>query len=315
MKKLIIALNCVGLFITSTAFAQKAPAVIQAETFAKTAPNYRSYWHRGLAEMNSFELEQSRYGELHEGELVVIFVTEDFLKTKQVKHDFGPKTDAVPIMKMLANTRFWTGLYPYNLTTTAFVPVKDAKISKLSFSQTDWCGQVFSQFNRIATGFDVESRSYFQSEGDRDFKIADAVLEDELWTRLRLDPKNLPTGTFEAVPSMKFLRLNHKEAKAYPAKGKVDASVNRDFLKAPASAYTLSFDELGRTLTLYYEPAFPYRILAFEEVAPAIFHPQGGKPEVLTTRGILKESIMLDYWKKHSKADAGYRKSLGLKPL
>ncbi len=315
MKTLIIALTCVGSFATSLAFAQKAPAVIQTETFAKTAPNFGSYWYRGLAEMNRFEVQQSRYGELHEGEAVVIFVTEDFLKTKQVKHDFGPKEDAVPIMKMLSYRRFWTGIYPYNLTTTAFVPVKEAKISKLSFSQMDWCGQVFAQFNRNGKGFDVESRSYFQSEGDQDFKIADVVLEDELWTRLRLDPKKLPTGTFEAVPSMQFLRLNHKEAKAYTATAKIEAGVTRKFLKAPVSTYTLSFKDLSRTLTLYYEPTFPYRIMAFEEVATAIFNPKGGEPEVLTTRGILADSIMLDYWAKHSNADAGYRKSLGLKPL
>ncbi len=315
MKKLIIALTCLGSFATSVAFAQKAPAVIHAATFAKTATTFGSYWYRGLAEMNRFEVQQSRYGEMHEGELVAIFVTEDFLKTKQVKHDFGPKTDAVPIMKMLAYRHFSTGIYPYNLTTTAFVPVKEAKISKLSFSQTDWCGQVFSQFNRTDQGFNVESRSYFQSEGDKDFKIADAVLEDELWTKLRLNPKNLPTGTFDAVPSMAFLRLNHREAKVYTAKATTQEKVVRDFLKTPASAYTISFEDLGRTLILYYEPTFPFRIVAFEEIAPAIFNPQGGEPEVLTTRGVLAESIMLDYWKKHTNADAGYRKSLGLKPL
>ena len=91
--------------------------------------------------------------------------------------------------------------------------------------------------------------------------------------------------------------------------------MTRKFLKAPASAYTISFEDLGRTLTLYYEPAFPYRIVAFEEVAPAIFNPKGGEPEVLTTRGVLAESIMLDYWAKHSNADNGYRKALGLEPL
>lgn len=315
LKWLMLAALLIQWPMIPVGVAQTAPKVLRSADHARTSRDFRSYWHRGLAEVNRFELQQSRYGELHEGEAVMVFVTEDFLTDRQVKHEFGPKDAAVPILKGLQYRRFWTGVYPYNITTTAFVPVKESKLLKLSFGQTDWCGQVSAQLNRTPTGLDVESRSYFQAEGDRDFAIKDVVTEDELLTRLRIGPDRLPSGTFQALPSLTYLRLNHKEIKPYKAVVTTADGVTRPFLEQQARTFTIEFPELSREVTYYFEPEFPYRILAFEETAPALFNPEGGAPETLTTRGILRESLMLDYWSKHGLGDVGYRKALGLKPL
>jgi hypothetical protein len=48
---------------------------------------WNDYWYAGKAEITSYILMQSRYGEMHEGSVVNIFVTEDFSKSKQVKLD------------------------------------------------------------------------------------------------------------------------------------------------------------------------------------------------------------------------------------
>ena len=45
----------------------------------------KNYWFDGTAEISSFKLVQSRYGEAREGEAVLIYVTEDFLTKEQVK--------------------------------------------------------------------------------------------------------------------------------------------------------------------------------------------------------------------------------------
>ena len=37
---------------------------------------FNDYWYRGEAELNSYTLEQARYGEIHKGEAVLVFVTE-----------------------------------------------------------------------------------------------------------------------------------------------------------------------------------------------------------------------------------------------
>ena len=46
---------------------------------------FKSYWFDGKAEISTYSLSQSRYGEMRSGNAVLIFVTEDFLKNKQVK--------------------------------------------------------------------------------------------------------------------------------------------------------------------------------------------------------------------------------------
>ena len=46
---------------------------------------FKKYWFAGDAEISSFTLTQSRYGELRSGDAVLIYVTEDFLPNIQVK--------------------------------------------------------------------------------------------------------------------------------------------------------------------------------------------------------------------------------------
>ncbi len=41
--------------------------------------SFNSYWYKGTAEITSYQLSQVRYGEVHKGTAVHIFVTENFL--------------------------------------------------------------------------------------------------------------------------------------------------------------------------------------------------------------------------------------------
>ena len=63
---------------------------------------------------------------------------------------------------------------------------------KLSFSSQEWCGQTYMQFNRKGSKYLVNGHSYFQNEGDQEFKVSGEQLEDALWTQLRIAPKSLP---------------------------------------------------------------------------------------------------------------------------
>ena len=46
---------------------------------------FGSYWYQGKAEINTYALEQFRYGEKREAEAVIIFVTKDISREKQEK--------------------------------------------------------------------------------------------------------------------------------------------------------------------------------------------------------------------------------------
>ena len=80
---------------------------------------FNSYWHAGKAELSKYSLQQSRYGELHEGHAVLVFVTERMNPKKQVKAD-RPGADTVPVLKLNATRKFNTGIYPYSVMTSVF---------------------------------------------------------------------------------------------------------------------------------------------------------------------------------------------------
>ena len=69
---------CMGILIFSCATPGREGVYV---------PQFASYWYQGKAEINVFDLQQSRYGEVRAGKAVLIFVTEDFSKSKQVKLD------------------------------------------------------------------------------------------------------------------------------------------------------------------------------------------------------------------------------------
>jgi hypothetical protein len=256
--------------------------------------DFGDHWYQGLAELTSYKLEQSRYGEIHEGHAVLVFVTEDFLKNKQVKFEGRQEAndEVVKVLKLNFTRKFNTGVYPYSLMTSTFSPIQADKPLKISSTMQEWCGQTFMQINQKSDGFNGVSHSYFQSEADTKLSLPKEVFfEDDLWIWLRKDPKSLPTGNIQVVPGMQFLRMSHREAKTYEANAKLADGV-----------YTVNYPSLGRTLKINFSSKFPFEINSWTE-----------SDSRLTTKATKIESIMLDYWSRNGLNDKVYREKLGLK--
>src|SRR5574341_1313443 len=149
---------------------------------------FRKYWYQGKAELSRYALKQVRYGEIHQGEAVLIFVTEPFLKDQQVKLEHGNSSNAVSVLKLNFVRKFFTGIYPYSLMTSVFTPVDLQKYPtlKVTSSSQEWCGNTFMQMNFRSGQYETQIHSYFQDEGDQNLKLKAGLLEDELWTRIRI---------------------------------------------------------------------------------------------------------------------------------
>lgn len=264
---------------------------------------FGDYWHQGKAELTRYSLEQARYGEIHRGEAVLIFVTEPFLPDKQVKLERGDPSKGVPVLKLNSVKKFFTGIYPYSLMTSTFTPVdfRRSPTLKVASSSQEWCGMTFTQLNRRGPRQEGLLRSYFEEEGDRAFGFPAAWLEDEIWTRIRLAPETLPTGAISIVPGLQYARLLHKPVRPEKARASVRS-------EGAESIYSVAYDAIPRTLTIRFDGAFPYRIRSWEETTPGGF--DGSPP--LTTKATATKSLMLDYWNRHGNADAHFRKELGL---
>ena len=270
--------------------------------------NFKEYWYEGTAEISSYNLEQARYGEIHQGEAVTIFVTEDFSKNKQDKLD-NPQSvgdDAVPVLKLNATRTFNTGVYTYNQMLSVFTPVSYDKYPhslKMTMSSQDWCGQSFIQYNWEKDHFDANLYSYFESEGDIKFNAGNAMTEDEVWTRIRIAPSTLPVGKTKFIPGLVFSRLKHTDGKEKSA----TASISE---KDDQYIYEIAYDDFERILRIHFSKKFPHEISYWEEDMKSGY---GANAKVLTTKATKKKSMMLPYWKLHDNVDTPLRSELGLK--
>jgi hypothetical protein len=258
---------------------------------------FNKYWSQGKAEITSYRLTQVRYGELHQGNAIKIFVTENFLPNKQVKADTQDDQN-IPILKLNSTKKFFTGIYPYSIMTSTFSPInKQQPPIKISFSSQEWCGNTFIQLNNHED-FEIDFYSYFESDYDRKESLKKSVVEDDLWNQLRISPDNMPLGKLEIIPSFEFLALHHKKIKSYKAK----ASLTTDTLY---KKYTIEYIELDRTLKIVVDKYFPFGISSWEETLRS-------RGEILSTKGERIKTILSAYWTKNGVQNTSERKELGL---
>lgn len=290
----------------------RAPAPDRGGAYAKTVSavverpdGWDEYWYTGLAEVNTYDLMQVRYGEPRSGEAVLVFVTEPFLPDVQVKDDGLPSdAEAVSVMKLNRIHRFTTGIYDYSLMLSAFTPVSRDRYPhtlKTTLSTQDWCGHSWFQLNLDETdesgaAYEASRRSYFQAEGDADVGFEGVtLLEDELPALVRLDPSLVPTGELRAVPGAMFSALQHLMPEPRPASVSVDA-------EADALVVSVAYPDLERTLTYTFEPAFPHQLQSWEETL-------AGEP---LSSGQLRASRRSAYWGENGTTFVPLRDSLGL---
>ena len=275
--------------IVSTAKPIKAKETISQK--------HKSYWFSGQAEISSYKLEQARYGEIREGQAVLIYVTEDFLPEKQVKAD-AKNPENISVLKLNATKNFNTGIYPYSIMQSIFYPFSNnSHALKVSCSVQEWCGHVYSQINNKEL-FEITSHSYIESEADEHFQLNKTVLENELWVQLRINPQSLPVGELDMIPSLEFTRLRHITIKAY----KAIATLNNN-------TYTINYPDLNRTLSIQFNADFPYDILNWEETFVSGF---GNSASLLTTKATKLKTIKSAYWQQNSNANIVLRDTLQL---
>jgi len=264
---------------------------------------FKNYWYAGKAEISSYNLTQSRYGEERNGKAMMIFVTEDFSVNKQVKLDDPDRAgkDKTRVLKLNMTRNFITGIYPYSIMLSAFTPVDNNHVPhtlKLTMSAQEWCGQVFSQVNLKHKNYVITGHSYFEKEGEENLNLKVTWLEDELWNRIRLDPQTLPMGEVEMIPGLFFSRLNHIGLNSEKAIcSKVDT--------ADLVTYVITYPSHKRTLAIKFESAFPHRINGWTET-----HDVNGKS--YTTTATFDKQIITDYWTKNKNEFINLRDSLGL---
>lgn len=310
--RLLFLIPVAGLLSLQHSCNEKAGAKEHPEQVAALAEpvllsdEFKQYWYAGKAELCSYDLMQARYGEIHEGSAVTIFVTEDFSKSKQVKLD-NPQTagnDKLPVLKLNLIKKFNTGIYPYSIMMSVFSPVDIDNYPdaiKVTANVQEWCGMSFMQLNKQESSFEMNSYSYFEKEGDQSATFKSCIPEDQLWNLIRLSPGRLPVGKQQLLPGSLYTRLTHIPLS-------VQAAVLTLQDEGTVSIYTIDYTTQKHTITIRFENSFPHKILGWEETFP------GFDGKLLTTTATLNKTLMSDYWAHHNNSDRVMREQLGLSP-
>ncbi len=268
------------------------------------------YWTQGKAEVSVYELSQNRYKENHPGQLINVFVTEDFLTDKQVKNERYTNKNTTWILKNIQLRKFTTGVYDYSLFSSVFTPIDRSNFPqslKVTATSQEWCGTIFTQLNLRGEKYKYQQRSYFENEGDVLDAISKGFLEDELYTVLRMNPEFLPKGDFQMIPALNFMQLKHLSHRTYKANASIRTYKESEFQGEKLNEYRVLFPELKRELRIIFENKAPYKIVGWLDSFPSAFD---GK--IRTTKATLKKQNMLPYWGQNSLRDASLRKELGL---
>lgn len=273
---------------------------------------FKEYWYAGKAELSRYKLQQRRYGEMREGNAIMVFVTEPFLVNSQVKKERRTDEASTKVLKLNLTKDFVTGIYDYHMMTSVFDPVNRKGFDgplKMTTSSQEWCGQSFMQLNDREGSYQVEGRSYFQDEGDVDSTIEDVLLEDEIWTRIRLGPDRLPMGTYSLFPSGMSIRLMHQGLGTRKAELAKFGLREKDSIYPgkELAGYKVHYQDPERILRIFYENEFPHRIAGWEE-----HRVQENGEKLLRVRAVRTHQIRSPYWEKNGTKHRKLRKKLGL---
>lgn len=266
-------------------------------------------WHDGHAELDGYELSQPRYGEMRRGRAVMVFVKEDFSDSARVKADPGkhPPSDVFPVLKLNLHKSFQTGIYDYNLMTSAFVKLSGGAPVKLAFSNQEWCGTMFEELLFDEKSIRAARFSYFDGEGDEkrtlDYPAAGIALDTlPILVRQITGAALVERGKSREVmilPSLERTRLVHRSLEWQ--KGTLARSDALERRTVPAGAFEVEAWTLsagGETYRYYVEAAEPRRLIEWEG-------PQGERAQ-------LTGSARLKYWQLNKEGDEKFLKQLGL---
>ncbi|MCA1582725.1 MAG: hypothetical protein LC796_15305 [Acidobacteria bacterium] len=320
-RKVSFGLAAAGVFALAVLLALTPRPDAPAPSGSLGAPVFGdAFWKRwgdGKGELAGYDLAFPRYGQARKGVAVTIFVTETFSNSLRVKSDPGkhPASDEFPVMKLNLVEDFQTGIYDYNLLTSAFValvPVNGrpaGSATKVSFSSQEWCGGVFGQLLFDAASARLTTHSYFDGEADQSRAVpapADALAGDAilLWARGFAAPA-LNAGERHEVPfvrSIETSRLTHRAVET--ARVTLSRAAAPSRVTVPAGTFEVErrVAEIagGPTWKIDVEAAEPHRIIAWETS-------EGRKASLLA-------SDRLEYWKLHGEGQESFLARIGLKP-
>jgi hypothetical protein len=245
------------------AFAKKATVFQQDKTQTpqnvvvavnqETNAVFQKYWKTQGIESTKFILTQDSSTI---GEATLSYTLKDF--GKDLPNGAIPSLSSNFFQKIVQEN------YNYSENSSAITPLNTPlyahALSVISSAQSN-DGTDFLSFQPEPKSYLFVGRNSIETEKEIHKVTEKGNLEDEIWTKIRMNPDALPQGEIEMIPSLGYWNKIHKSPSAQEVKAEFKGVENSPKLRI----YTLDYPELKRKLEVTFGINPPYHIFKFEE--------------------------------------------------
>jgi hypothetical protein len=256
----------------ATVFQKKTTPKAVAQEPSETA-EFKAYWPIRAkpvrSETTTYQLWQLQGRDTLEGTATLTFRVVNFRTDEQLiaTTDEG-LARAVPV---LATERRWR-IGEEGTSTSVFTPFGDLRFPntlKVSASVQDLGEHHYRQISYRNNGYQVRTQTDRETNVPSEYATDEALLEDELWNRIRLNPAALPTGDLRLLSSAGAAH-HPKPAEATAtldtARGAAwSRLVGATDTRQAVIAYRIDYKADKQSLTIYFGAMFPYWIVGWEQ--------------------------------------------------
>jgi hypothetical protein len=249
------------------AFAKKA-TIFQQEQKPKvetvvpinqeTNKTFIDYWKNGKIEITKYELKEDS-----------ISVGEGSLSFNIDYVEGVNKADSIQVLHSDFIGKIHKENYDYSAMTSTYLPLNltlRPHAMKIINSVQEPLGNSFLELSQIPKSYEIIAKNTFKEKTKEHFILERQHLEDELWTKIRMNPNDLPTGDIEIIPSFAYWQSVKKSPNIYEAKAELKDYAGTEFKGKKLKIYTLDYPDLKRNLSIVFEGDFPHEVLGWKRV-------------------------------------------------
>jgi hypothetical protein len=242
-------------------------------------PGWRTsdVWDDGQAEYCAYDVTWARYGHRFPGRALLVLVKEPWAPDLEVKAD-TPREHGFEVLKLNHIRDVPTGIYTYHQMASVFTRRDTGALRKIAASSAEACGVSTAEM----VGGRLETRSYFDGQGDRAMDYPEGALpEDGLPLLLRGYVQGAAPDTLSIFPS-----LLHG---AFPRLAPASYRVAKRTLPA---GIEIRLTHGESVLAYTFDPQPPHRLLRFEREDGTVYR--------------MAKCDRIPYWKMHNPGDEAW---------
>lgn len=237
----------------------KIKSVEVVMTNQKTNKKFMDYWQNNKPEVVKYELKEDS---VYVGEGSLTFRL-DYVKGVN-------KDDSVQVLKSDFIGKIKKENYDYSAMTSTYLPLNLSirpHAMKIINSVQEPEETAFLVLSQIPKSYEINSKNTFKVKTKEHFILERKNLEDELWTKIRMNPDNLLVGDIEIIPSFAFWQSVRKSPEVCEAKAELNNYTGTEFKGTKLKNYTLNYPDLKRSLSIIFEQGFPHEIVGWKRVS------------------------------------------------